>query len=81
MTVAKKSINNEQNHDLLPGVLQGVAGKSDLAYLVSAAVIDGDRTGCDHADHIACLDHGSGFQLHSAFRIFVIQVGIVILVY
>ena len=78
MTVAKKSINNEQNHDLFPGVLQGVAGESDLAYLASIAVVDDDRIGGDAADHASRVGNGLCFQLHSAFYLFMVWEGLVI---
>ena len=65
-------LKNEQNFDLFPGVLQGVAGKDDLAHLDSAAAVDGDRADRYFANHGDRMDHGSGVEHFAAFHLFFI---------
>ena len=69
-TEGKNSLKNEQDHDLFQGVVQRVAGKSDLAQLAAIAVFDVNRFGGYFADHFACMDNGSGFQLNPSFYLF-----------
>ena len=66
----QKKQQYEQNHDLFSGVIQGVAGESDLAVLDPVAAVDGDRAGGNFADHIDRLDHGPDIQQHTASDLF-----------
>ena len=70
--------NNEQDFDLFQGVIPGVAGESDLAFLVAAAAIDGDRVGGDPVDHIDRMGHGPGIQFDPALCLFIIRRQLVI---
>jgi len=64
---------NEQDLDLFPGVVQGVAGKDDVAYLASVAAVDGDRAGGYDPDHADRVGDGYGVQFDPAFCVFFIR--------
>jgi hypothetical protein len=64
---------NEQDHDVFPGIVQRVTGKSDLAYLAAIAAVDCDRAGGNFADHPGCLGDGYGIQFDPAFCIFLVR--------
>ena len=65
--------SNEQNFDLFPGIVQGIAGKSDLADLAVVAAVDCDRTGGYVADHFDRMGHGYGVQFDPALCVFFIR--------